>query len=102
MSLAGVQHITIAPPLLQALADAPPTDEYRSLFSSVSVPAEQQPAKKLSFIRDEAGFRMAVTRSGGGAQEKKLTEAINIFCDMQVKLKELMRPLLVEGTAKLA
>ncbi|KAG8631063.1 hypothetical protein KVT40_000203 [Elsinoe batatas] len=79
-------HITIAPHLLRELAAKPagslPTPE-------VKVSAEVQPladGEYCSVVQDEIAFRMAMTRSKEGRNEKKLVDAINIFCEAQDRL----------------
>ncbi|RHZ68960.1 hypothetical protein CDV55_104920 [Aspergillus turcosus] len=88
-ALAGVDHITIAPGLLKQLEQPSSAFQTESLFdsdvsSAISV-AEQ------SFVNNESAYRIAFTRDLHGASEEKLTQAINIFCDMQDKLVQLMK-----------
>ncbi|KAL9068830.1 MAG: hypothetical protein Q9161_005917 [Pseudevernia consocians] len=94
MLLAGVDHITIAPKLLRELAsaevDTTNTPELPSLFDKVKTDADQIPPQ-ISYVDDEDAFRMAMTRDGNGANEGKLIQAINIFCDMQLKMEATMR-----------
>jgi len=90
MKLAGADHITISPPLLRQLAD---TDYDKSLYPSLFDVGEtngHSDAKELQDLEIEENFRMAFTRRDGGKQEVKLVQAINIFCDFQVKLEELL------------
>lgn len=88
MALAGVDHITIAPGLLQELATTPASAlATKSLFDGKP---EVSPMAKRVFGRDEAGYRIAFTRSANGEGERKLTQAINIFCDMQDKIEAMM------------
>ncbi|OJJ48452.1 hypothetical protein ASPZODRAFT_62478 [Penicilliopsis zonata CBS 506.65] len=86
LQLAGVDHITIAPGLLEQLAGSASTNSVPSLFDASPVLHDFE----TSFINDESRYRLAVTRDLDGASEGKLTQAINIFCDMQDKLIELM------------
>jgi transaldolase len=87
MELAGVHHITIAPALLQQLATTPASGlTTKSLFDQ----AATKVYKGKPFIGDEAGYRLAFTRSGNGEGERKLSQAINIFCDMQTEFEALM------------
>ncbi|RAL12775.1 transaldolase family protein [Aspergillus homomorphus CBS 101889] len=96
LALAGVHHITIAPGLLQELAHQPGTmtdgSVPASLFDSRDPDpvAAGLPERALSFVNDEAGYRLAFTRDARGESEGKLTQAVNIFCDMQDQLVQLM------------
>lgn len=99
MALAGAKHITIAPPLLKLLATTSAsnvTTEFPSLFDDAKLAAVKA-STKSGWLKDEAGYRLAVTLSDAGKQEVKLTQAINIFCDMQVKLEALMAKILEEA-----
>lgn len=72
MALAGVDHITIAPGLLQELATTPASAlATKSLFDGKP---EVSPMAKRVFGRDEAGYRIAFTRSANGEGERKLTQ----------------------------
>ncbi|PYH48833.1 transaldolase family protein [Aspergillus saccharolyticus JOP 1030-1] len=105
LALAGVHHITIAPGLLQQLAALPGVEAgvstnttTASLFDATNpvVNADtdtdngQLPKSPLSFVNNEAAYRLAFTRDAGGESEGKLVQAVNIFCDMQDKLVQLM------------
>ncbi|KAL2824037.1 hypothetical protein BDW59DRAFT_162808 [Aspergillus cavernicola] len=87
-ALAGVHHITIAPGLLQQLStpgSVPPT---KSLFDSQAV----KPAPEAILYADkESVYRLEFSRSEGGASEQKLTQAVNIFCEMQDNLIALIQ-----------
>ncbi|PMD65206.1 transaldolase [Hyaloscypha bicolor E] len=85
MALDGVDHITISPQLLQELVRTPASEKTKaSLFDGeIEVPP------MLSFT-NEAEYRIAFTLSGKGEGERKLTQAINIFCEMQTKLEAMM------------
>lgn len=89
MSLAGADYLTIGPHLLQKLHETPTGldtgTEYSSVFDKEPVVGE-----RLSFKNGEE-FRIAMTRSGRGLNERKLSEAINVFCDFQEKLEDFMR-----------
>jgi transaldolase len=69
MSLAGIDHITISPALLQKLAEAPASEKTRaSMFEKpIAVPP------MLSFTT-EPEYRIAFTLSGKGEGERKLTQ----------------------------
>ncbi|KAL2069172.1 hypothetical protein VTL71DRAFT_15510 [Oculimacula yallundae] len=101
MELAGVDHITIAPGLLQQLADTSASSNTTVSLFDAKVSAEPVP-KFVSFANDESKYRMAFTRSNGGngEGEKKLVQAINIFCDMQDKLEDIMGQLLKNGDSE--
>ncbi|KUL84980.1 hypothetical protein ZTR_07860 [Talaromyces verruculosus] len=88
LALAGVDHITVAPPLLELLSlpDCPITP---SFFDSDTSGVLAFP--KTPYLKDEAAYRIAFTRDLAGASEEKLTQAINIFCDMQDKLIALIK-----------
>ncbi|KAB8218293.1 hypothetical protein BDV33DRAFT_192819 [Aspergillus novoparasiticus] len=88
-AMAGVDHITIAPKLLQQLSQPNSVPQIQSLFDS-DAPAVLPPSS-LSFVNDESAYRLAFTRDLHGASEEKLTQAVNIFCDMQDKLVQLMK-----------
>ena len=86
MELSGVHHITIAPVLLQELAITPASIlTTKSLFDQPTEVFQGKP-----FVDNEPGYRLALTRSANGEGERKLSQAINIFCDMQTKFEALM------------
>lgn len=91
MMMAGADYVVVAPPLLYELRDTVAGPDFREEYPSVF----DEPADASTFdtacVKDEATWRMAMTRSKGGQNERKLSEAINIFCDFQLKLEELMR-----------
>ncbi|KAG2414536.1 hypothetical protein HFD88_003727 [Aspergillus terreus] len=88
-ALAGVSHITIAPGLLEQLSQPGSAPEMQSLFDS-GLPSGL-PSEPLSFVNDESAYRISFSRDMHGASEEKLTQAINIFCDMQDKLIQLAK-----------
>ncbi|KAB8274087.1 hypothetical protein BDV30DRAFT_226190 [Aspergillus minisclerotigenes] len=88
-AMAGVDHITITPNLLQQLSQPNSVPQIQSLFDS-DTPAVLPPSS-LSFVNDESAYRLAFTRDLHGASEEKLTQAVNIFCDMQDKLVQIMK-----------
>ncbi|KAF7889655.1 uncharacterized protein EAF02_002070 [Botrytis sinoallii] len=90
MTLAGVDHITIAPALLRDLA-ATAVEGYavKSLFDGNEREKSQPTA--LEFDNDESLWRISFTRSGKGEAERKLSQAINIFCDMQTQLEAMFK-----------
>ncbi|PWY90769.1 transaldolase [Aspergillus heteromorphus CBS 117.55] len=90
-ALAGVQHITISPGLLEELAKplANAAGMKPSLFDNENPAVVGSVPERLSFLHDEAGYRIAFSRHQAGESEGKLTQAVNIFCDMQDKLVRL-------------
>jgi len=72
MALAGVNHITIAPALLQKLATTSGPSGITSLFDQL--PATFEPHPLILFGKDESAFRIAFTRSGNGEGERKLSQ----------------------------
>ncbi|KAF2089635.1 transaldolase [Saccharata proteae CBS 121410] len=96
MMLAGADHITVAPGLLRELArievDGETERRFPSMYDDDVLEAEEVPGK-MSWLDDEAGWRMGFTRANGGREEVKIVQAINIFCDMQDTLEALMKPL---------
>ncbi|KAL2833495.1 hypothetical protein BJY01DRAFT_225188 [Aspergillus pseudoustus] len=85
-ALAGVHHITIAPGLLQQLSQPGFTSQIRSLFDTES----PKPDTQASYVNRESVYRLEFSRAERGASEEKLTQAINIFCEMQDNLIALM------------
>lgn len=69
MALAGVDHITISPQLLQKLIETPASEKTKaSLFDGeIEIPP------MLSFT-NEPEYRIAFTLSGKGEGERKLTQ----------------------------
>lgn len=94
MVLAGVDHITIAPKLLHELAStkADPSEsaDGKPAIEQLKSARDWTPSR-FSFADDKAAFRMAMTREANGASEGKLIQAINIFCDVQLKMEAMMK-----------
>lgn len=91
MALAGVHHITISPPLLRALIATPASSNPTiSLFDTPAASNFDAVSPLLKLGEDEPAFRIAFTRSQGGEGERKLGQAVNIFCDMQTKLEAMV------------
>jgi len=92
MELAGVHHITISPGLLQELATT-----HASANTTVSLfdedAAKVEVPTFVKYADDQAKYRIAFMRSNGGdgEGERKLVQAINIFCDMQDKMEAIMK-----------
>lgn len=93
---AGVDHITIAPALLaemantkaglaSAMSDAPAPV---TLDRKVDEDADMDYAK---LVKDESKYRLAFSLAKDGRCEKKLTDAIVIFCRMQRELEMLVK-----------
>ena len=100
MALAGADHITISPPLLRELGSTPlELDQagqpvgFKSIFDAPYSEAGVQEAKDLNLVRFEhpERWQMCFTRSEDGKPAKKLIDAINIFCDMQLKIEALVK-----------
>ncbi|KAG6367797.1 hypothetical protein INS49_001992 [Diaporthe citri] len=91
--LAGVDHITVSPPLLAQLSDTRCND-YEGDIGSVLETAENTADEDYTAIlQDESAWRLAFTRSGRGTSEGKIIQAINIFYEMQVNLEALIKKL---------
>ena len=77
MALANVDHITIAPKLLHELAsietDSSEFASIRFAIHQVEVAGDRAPSR-ISYVDDEAAFRMAMTREANGASEGKLIQ----------------------------
>ena len=71
MGLAGIDHITIAPPLLYELAKVPATGP--STTSLFDEPKAHDPPL-LSYIDDPEGFEAALRASDNGEDKRKLLE----------------------------
>ncbi|KAG6009190.1 hypothetical protein E4U21_003043 [Claviceps maximensis] len=104
MQLAGIQHITISPPLLEELAATDAATwkgnlgEYfaqgpddRSWETGLCDGTGDGKEKNWTALaEDEAAWRLAFARSRFGASEGKIIQAINYFVDFQEKLEELV------------
>ena len=102
MLLSGVKQISIAPTLLKELSETSYAGDETKETSLFVGPAKKysQPPSLVHFENAEGNFRMAVTRSEGGESERKLIQAINIFCDVQTKLEEMMKKIREEQPSK--
>ncbi|RSL91524.1 hypothetical protein CEP51_000161 [Fusarium floridanum] len=94
MQLAGIQHVTISPNLLRGLAST----DLSSWNGHLGEYFAQGPANKSwetrdysALVKDESAWRLAFTRSGFGASEGKIIQAINCFADFQEKLEDLVK-----------
>ncbi|KAG5981004.1 hypothetical protein E4U43_006668 [Claviceps pusilla] len=101
MQLAGIQHITISPPLLDELAatDAASwTGNLGEYFArgpddrswETAGHGAADPEYRAALVQDESAWRLAFTRSGFGASEGKIIQAINYFADFQDKLEDMV------------
>ena len=90
MMLAGVDHITISPPLLKELASIPAESFNGDVGSVFKTPSLVDEALQYQ-LSDESAWRLSFTRSGGGTSENKIIQAINTFSDMQDQLEALVR-----------
>lgn len=91
--LAGVDHITVSPPLLVQLSNTY-CNEYEGDIGSVLKAAENTADEDYTAIlMDESAWRLAFTRSGRGTSEGKIIQAINIFYEMQVSLEAMIKKL---------
>lgn len=91
--LAGVDHITVSPPLLTQLSETR-CDDYEGDIGSVLKAAENTADEDYkAILQDESAWRLAFTRSGRGTSEGKIIQAINIFYEMQVSLEALIKKL---------
>lgn len=104
MVLAGADHITVAPPLLELLASTLAEGwrgcELGSVFKNEDAPSsgsadernDEAKAGDLDrVVSNYSAWRLAFARSDGGHSEGKLSQAISIFADMQEKLEEIAR-----------
>ncbi|TWU77450.1 hypothetical protein ED733_006807 [Metarhizium rileyi] len=94
MQLAGIQHITIAPQLLQELSsrDTSSWDGQLGAYLAQSPSDSRWEVTEFkAIVGDEASWRLAFTRSGFGAGEGKRIQAINYFSDFQEKIEHLVR-----------
>lgn len=75
MALAGVHHMTLAPPLLEELASTSPESMVKitSLFDEVEV-SDGKTLANIRFGNDEAAFRTSFARNSNGKAEAKLVQ----------------------------
>lgn len=91
--LAGVDHITVSPPLLAQLSETR-CEDYKGDIGSILKTTGNPPDEDYAgILQDESAWRLAFTRSGRGTSEGKIIQAINIFYEMQVSLEEMIRKL---------
>ncbi|KAI4101877.1 MAG: hypothetical protein LQ345_007397 [Seirophora villosa] len=83
MKLAGIHHMTVPPHLLEQLFNTPASaPKPTSLFQGDS---GELPDVSLMFLYHREFFLKATERG-----HHKLSQAIEIFCDMQAKLESLI------------
>lgn len=93
MQLAGVQHVTISPVLLKALASRAASGWDGALgayFAKGPSVKSWGAVDYAALARDESAWRLAFARCGFGASEAKIVQAINYFVDFEEKLEELV------------
>ncbi|KAL0468279.1 hypothetical protein QR685DRAFT_335984 [Neurospora intermedia] len=97
MRLAGaVKHITVSPPLLMELEATPaagwPGASTVGAAAAITGSRVNGDAVRLKeLVRDQSQWRLAFTRAEAGESERKLGQAIGIFCDMQDQIERLVR-----------
>ncbi|KAI9149113.1 Transaldolase [Paramyrothecium foliicola] len=92
MQLAGIQHITISPGLLQELANRDATTLSGKLGEYFGNGPDNSSWKTEYYgelVQNESQWRLAFTRSGFGTSEGKIVQAIDYFSDFQEKIEEL-------------
>ncbi|KAK3317778.1 hypothetical protein B0T19DRAFT_435560 [Cercophora scortea] len=98
MQLAGAQHITVSPPLLAELAATPATGWHGAgsvgqVMGHAAGRIAGAEGQYDAVVKDEGRWKLALTRSDGGKSMGKLVQAINIFCDVQDKVEDLVKRL---------
>ena len=101
MRLAGaVKHITVSPPLLTELEATPAAGWPGAGTVGAAAPTSYNTAgpgtngdalRLKELVKDESQWRLAFTRAEAGESERKLCQAIGIFCDMQEQIERLVR-----------
>lgn len=91
--LAGVDHITVSPPLLAQLSNTNCEDYKGEIGSALNTKNDDVKEDYAAILQDESAWRLAFTRSGRGTSEGKIIQAINIFYEMQVKLEAKIKEL---------
>lgn len=69
--LAGVDHLTIAPHLLNELAQSA-SPSVKSLFDAA--PTVPVPEPGTSYLNDQGKYQITFARDSGGASQRKITE----------------------------
>ncbi|KAF5618567.1 transaldolase [Fusarium sp. NRRL 52700] len=94
MQLAGIQHVTISPNLLNGLASADLSiwnGKLGEYFAQGPAKMSWETEDYNALVRNESSWRMAFTRSGFGTSEGKIIQAINYFADFQDKLEGIVK-----------
>ncbi|KAJ6130442.1 hypothetical protein N7512_003222 [Penicillium capsulatum] len=85
---APTKALPATPHLLEQLA-TPIASPVQSLFDVA--PTVPVPAPGTSYMYDQGKYQITFARDNDGASQIKLTEAVNIFCDFQDKLEQMMK-----------
>ncbi|KAH7166333.1 hypothetical protein EDB81DRAFT_284212 [Dactylonectria macrodidyma] len=94
MQLAGIQHVTVSPVLLRALAETDLSTWDGKLGDYFARGPEIKSWEIRDYgalVKDESAWRLAFTRSKFGASEGKIISAINYFSDFQEKLEAVVK-----------
>lgn len=101
LRLAGVEHITVSPPLLRELADTKTSawagPEIGAFFaerrdSDLEPLGTWEPKVPVeTLLMDGSEWSLAFARADGGRCEGKLAQAIGIFADKQEAMEEIAR-----------
>lgn len=95
MSLAGVRNITLSPGLLDELAETPAEEWRDSIIVGSSLKLASAPALAVESMLegtfdDENAWRLAFTRAENGRSEIKLVKVLNLFCNVQSNLENMV------------
>ncbi|KAK3385424.1 hypothetical protein B0H63DRAFT_472911 [Podospora didyma] len=88
-----VHHFVVPPPLLNELAAAPAKTDPEATPVAGTGANDVDETRLAAVLQDEALWRTALTRSDGGKSETKQIEALNMLCNMQDSLEEMVRKL---------
>ncbi|KAK5636063.1 hypothetical protein RRF57_011775 [Xylaria bambusicola] len=92
--LSGVEAITIPADVLKTLATTEADEEIlkkKSLFNATEY--QTLYLEKVSFIDDEDKYRKAFGKRDNGKGQERTTQAIEIFCEYELKAEEFMKNL---------
>ncbi|ERF73134.1 hypothetical protein EPUS_09152 [Endocarpon pusillum Z07020] len=93
MQVAGVAALTLPPTLLHPLSEMTEPEAKvaaLSLFNH-NTKIEGQEMERRSFLDEEARFRETFAKRDGGKGRVKTTQAIDLFCEYQLKAEALMK-----------
>lgn len=93
MQMAGIQHVTVSAALLNELSRQDSSSwggELGAYFAEGPSDKSWQSKTYQELFHDENAWKIAFTRSGFGASEGKIVQAINYFCDFQEQLEKLV------------